>query len=102
MNGELRDSIDYLLNAIEAEPALAEAYANLGRAYEQSNESEKAMRCYQQALLVDPLLEPVDTWLGSLYESMGAKPEAMTSYRQALEKNPADEFARQRLERLSN
>jgi 4-amino-4-deoxy-L-arabinose transferase-like glycosyltransferase len=102
MNGDLRESIDYLLNAVEAEPALAEGYANLGRAYQQNNEPEKAIRCYQQALLVDPLLEPVDTWLGSLYESMGARPEAITSYRQALEKNPADEPARQGLERLSN
>ena len=99
-NGDLRDSINYLLNAIDAEPGLAEAYANLGRAYEQSNEPVKAIRCYQQALLVNPGLQPVDTWLGSVLESMGARAEAIESYRRALEKNPLDEAAQQAMVRL--
>jgi 4-amino-4-deoxy-L-arabinose transferase-like glycosyltransferase len=101
INDDLRESIEYLLNAIDAEPALAEAYANLGRAYEQSNEPQKAIQCYQQALLVDPLLEPVDTWMGALFESMGAKSEAIESYLRALEKNSSDEIAAQGLERLT-
>ena len=100
MNGDLRDSIDYLLSAIDAEPGLAEAYANLGRAYEQSNEPAKAIRCYQQALLVNPMLQPVDTWMGSLLESMGSRSEAIESYRRALEKNPLDEAAQQAMVRL--
>ena len=101
MNGDLRDSIDYLLSAIDAEPGLAEAYANLGRAYEQSNEPAKAIRCYQQALLVNPMLQPVDTWMGSLLESMGSRSEAIESYRRALEKNPLNEAAQRGMERLS-
>ena len=100
MNDDLRESIDYLLNAIDAEPGLAEAYANLGRAYEQSNEPQKAIRCYQQALAIDPLLEPVDTWLGSLFEVMDEPAEAMESYQRALRKNPFDEVAQQGLTRL--
>ena len=101
MNGDLRDSIEYLLSSIEAEPGLAEAYANLGRAYEQTGELEKAIRCYQQALTVDERLEPVDTWLGSLYESLNARSEAIECYRRALEKNPLDEDAIEGLRRLS-
>ncbi len=101
MNDDLRESIEYLLNAIAAEPELAEAYANLGRAYEQSNEPEKAILCYKEALLVDPLLEPVDTWLGSLLESEGARTDAIESYRRALDKNPLDEIAREGVTRLT-
>jgi 4-amino-4-deoxy-L-arabinose transferase-like glycosyltransferase len=101
MNDDLRESIEYLLNAIDAEPELAEAYANLGRAYEQSNAPQKAILSYQEALSVDPLLEPVDTWLGSLLESDGARTDAIESYRRALDKNPLDEIAREGVTRLT-
>lgn len=102
MNDDLRESVEYLLDAIEAEPELAEAYANLGRAYEQSNEPEKAVLCYKEALAIDPLLEPVDTWLGALFEVMGSRAEAIECYRQALDKNPLDEEAEAGLQRLQN
>ena len=101
MNDDLRESIEYLMNAIDAEPALAEAYANLGRAYEQINDPEKAILCYQEALSVDPLLEPVDTWLGSVFESMGSRSEAIDCYRRALDKNPFDKEAEAGVKRLS-
>ena len=101
MNDDLRESIEYLLNAIDAEPMLAEAYANLGRAYEQNNEPEKAILSYQEALHIEPSLEPVDTWLGSVYEAIGARAEAIESYREALTKNPLDEDAQAGLRRLT-
>ncbi|MBD55026.1 MAG: hypothetical protein CMM05_08115, partial [Rhodopirellula sp.] len=69
--------------------------------YEQSNEPEKAILCYKEALSVDPLLEPVDTWLGSLLESEGARTNAIESYRRALDKNPLDEIAREGVTRLT-
>ena len=101
MNGDLRESIDYLLNAIESQPELAEAYANLGRAYEQSNRPDQAIVSYQRALAVDPLLEPVDRWLASLHESVGDLPNAIARYRQALVLNPSDEMAQEGLRRVT-
>ena len=75
--------------AIELDPAMADAHVNLGRLYHAAAQPEQAEAHYRAALQQAPD-DPVASFnLGVLLEELGRVDDAIQAYRAALAANPA-------------
>ncbi len=98
--GDLPAGIQLLQRAITEFPEMAEGYVNLGRAYMLNRQPDRATKCFDNALILDPRLVGVHFQLGEALEYSGDRQRAIDQYERALMVNPADERAVEALSRL--
>jgi|GEM_PF-865763 len=80
--------INHALRWAKVQPECAEAWYNLGIAYWKSNQPDKEIEAYQQALRINP--ENASAWnnLGCAYRKSEQPDKAIEAYQQALHINP--------------
>ncbi len=88
--GEYNNVILYNQKAIEINPDCAEAYVNMGNAYNKIDNYEKAIECYQKAIEIDPDYEIPFNNLGCAYNKKGNYDKAIECLEKAIEINPYD------------
>ena len=88
--GYWQNSLIFNSYAVQANPQSATAYINLGVAFRDAKQIEKAIAAYQQAIKIDPRnLQPYLN-LGNRYKDAGRQPEAISYFKKAVEIDPAD------------
>ena len=86
--------------ASDLEPANPAAHHVLARAFDQSNNTEWAIRHAQKAWALDPKQADVAILLGSLYENRGERRVARELYRDALRRHPSNTIIYAAFERV--
>lgn len=76
------------MQAIAADPGLADAHLNLGRLYHEAGELGKAEASYQRAAQCDPEDATAHFNLAVLLEDRGRPDEAIQAYTQAIARDP--------------
>jgi len=84
----LDDSISHGEKAVMLEPQMAMAHSNLGIAYYDRKDYEKAEACQQRALKIDPGFAQSLNNLGNIRRECKHHEEAIGLYRQAIAANP--------------
>jgi tetratricopeptide (TPR) repeat protein len=79
-----RGSESVWADTIRKNPSAWIAYNNLGETVARRGQITAAMRDYEQALAVDPLLSGPHINLGNAWQKLGRYPEAVAEYREAL------------------
>ena len=74
--------------ALQRDPACANAHLNLGNAYRRKWEFVKAMQCYERALALDPALALAHFNKGAMYLELRRLDEAETALARAVELQP--------------
>ncbi len=80
--GDYENSIEYHLKSLEEDPEYFDGWVNLGVAYRQSGDNDRAMSCYETALNYDPengASVQLYVSLGALYIELG-KPISAIKY----------------------
>jgi 4-amino-4-deoxy-L-arabinose transferase-like glycosyltransferase len=98
--GNVSEGIQLLQHALTEFPEMAEGYVNLGRAYMLNRQPDRAVQCFQVALVLDARLEGVHFQLGEALEFSGDRQQAIEQYERALSINPSDARAAEALSRL--
>jgi protein O-GlcNAc transferase len=86
--GRLQDSIDATLKALELDPELSQAHANLIILYGRTNQPEKAEEHYRAAIRLNPHFADAYYNYGVLLMEQGKLAEAEKAFRNALDANP--------------
>lgn len=86
-------AIESLQFAVQQNPNNAEAWAQLGHAYFDSNQPVKAIEAYNKSLSIIPSNPPVLTDLGVMYRRNGQPDKAIESFDKALQITPGFEQA---------
>lgn len=81
---KIGDAIIFYKEAVEMMPQFAEAWGNLGIAYDQIGKTEKALDALLEAKKIRPNLSGIDRNLGALYLKRGDYKKALQSYDLAL------------------
>ena len=88
--GYWQDSLTFNSYVVQANPRSATGYINLGVAYRDLRQVDKAIAAYQKAIAIDPRnLQPYLN-LGNRYKDAGRPQEAITYFKKAVEIDPAD------------
>jgi len=92
-DGELEESLDYLLRAVALAPYNHEAVGSLGKTYERMGNLEEALRCYTEAIRLDPTFVMVYDHIGILAVKLGNLELAKQNFAKSLEISPTDPMA---------
>ena len=87
--GELERAVEIYRQALDIDPRLAEAHANLGVVLARLGRYEQAVRAYEQALSVDPQLNAARVNLGLAHYRAGALAAAAEAFAAAYAAEPA-------------
>ncbi len=77
-----------LLESIQIDPELPEAFAILGEIYAETNNPKKAIDCYKEAMDIDPFNEEYIIDFANLYFSLGEIEKAKQLFQQAIDTAP--------------
>ncbi|TET52952.1 MAG: tetratricopeptide repeat protein [Actinobacteria bacterium] len=103
-SGDFKNAINYLKKAASAKkqlgPFYSKTYFEMGQAYYDNNDYEKAIEAYEKVLDYDPLASDVMNEIGRAYEDLENRKEAISWYKDALVYDPDFEEARRSLIRL--
>jgi len=87
--GEKKEAIRLFEKAIEANPAFAEAYNNLGIIYYYDfKDAEKAIGLFKKTVDIQPDFAGAYNNLGSAYRNIGKIEQALEAYKKAIEIKP--------------
>lgn len=86
--GDTEEAIRAYRKVIEADPAFAGAFVNLGTIYFTARDFRQAEASYKSAIEADPSYALAYFNLGNLYDEMGDRPVALLQYESALKLNP--------------
>ena len=86
--GRLPDAIASLERAVALRPAFFEAWLNLGNAFLESRDPERALRCYATAEALDASVAQLHNNAGNAHRDSGRPAEAIAAYRRALAIDP--------------
>jgi Flp pilus assembly protein TadD len=95
--GDVEPAIERLVGVTEAQPQLVAGHLNLGIAYVQTDEFEKAEKTLRQALALFPEHPAALNELGIALRHQGRFEEARRSYERALDVAPDFHVARRNL-----
>jgi len=84
----LKQAVLAYRSAIEADPEFADAHCNLGTAYYNRGERDRARVCYAEALKHDPEHVEANFNLGNLLEEAGRREAALSRYKIAIRADP--------------
>ncbi len=93
-SGKLDQSINLYKKALEADPAFAMAYVNLGKIHLIRNEFKKAENIFHQAILHDPTNSIPYSSLGEIYLSQGNFTKAKQFFEDSLERETNNDETR--------
>gem|GEM_PF-1257982 len=88
--------------AVTIYPEFAEAWNNLGNAYENLRQYGKARECYQRAIRIKPGLAAPYFGLGDIAFATGDYEEAKKWYEKGIALDPGDETAQKRLQLIES
>jgi tetratricopeptide (TPR) repeat protein len=86
--GQYEQAVTEFQRAADLEPTSDEAYAGLGKAYEELGKMDLAERTYKQAIALRPSYWRVYNWLGTFYLRRGRFAEAADQFQQLLKLAP--------------
>ena len=86
--GRTADAIEAYRRAIELDPSMAQAHANLVGSFGRTGEIDRAEEHYATALALNPNLEELHNNRGVVQASRGDPAAAAAAFRRALELNP--------------
>lgn len=97
-----KEAIRDLEEMIKLDPSKKSGYLNnMGLCYKEMGDYNKALECFNEALLLDTQNINALNGLAEISLLKGNKTEAVNYYKKVLEINPADAFARQKLDSLT-
>lgn len=82
-------AVESIERAVQLNPRMAAAFINLGNAYQDAGNSDKAIESYQKALALQPDSAVAHNNLGALLRDRGSVDEAEENFRRALAIQPA-------------
>ena len=93
----INDCIDYLKQAVKADPDYADAWVNLGWAYQANNSGKLSMEAFTKAVTLKPYL--LDAWMGIGYgeRSNNNISKTIAAFKKASELNPSLEWPKREL-----
>jgi tetratricopeptide (TPR) repeat protein len=83
-NGQYEKALELFKKAIDLDPAMTEAYNNLGLTYTEINEEEKATEAFKTAISLSPELAAAYNNLGYVFYRLGSYREAIEMYNEAI------------------
>jgi tetratricopeptide (TPR) repeat protein len=83
-NGQYEKALGLFAKAIDLDPAMTEAYNNLGLTYTEINEEEKATEAFKKAISLSPELAAAYNNLGYVFYRLGSYKEAIEMYNEAI------------------
>lgn len=83
-NGQYEKALGLFTKAIDIDPAMTEAYNNLGLTYTEINEEEKATEAFRKAISLSPELAASYNNLGYVFYRLGSYKEAIEMYNKAI------------------
>ncbi|MEW6778089.1 MAG: tetratricopeptide repeat protein, partial [Bdellovibrionota bacterium] len=86
--GQFRAAIRWLEQAVEKDAKDGEVLADLGLAYLQIDQTDKARRSFEKALSLDPENVTALRWLGQIYSTTERKAEAVQMFKKFLKLAP--------------
>ena len=96
-HGDRREAIERFRQALETEPANADAYRGLGRTYSQLGMAKEAEAAYQQAVRLRPTDWYAYNLLGVFYFDAGKFDKAEAAWVQARELTPDNDYPHRNL-----
>jgi tetratricopeptide (TPR) repeat protein len=91
------ERIRWLQAAIAADPMNSAAYTNLGRAFTDTDQTDKSLACFRKAVEVDPGNAVACNNLGAALNGKGRHAESIPWFRKALALDPKDSLAHSNL-----
>jgi protein O-mannosyl-transferase len=88
-----RDDYSLWKDAVKKSPASSFARNNLGNAYKDKGDIDKALNEYQTALKIDPWYRSAHNNLGVAYDSLGRFDDAVREYKEVLRLTPSNAMA---------
>jgi len=88
MTDLISQQIDRLKDAIERHPNHADLHYRLGLLYRNRGQIEDAIKCFQEAVVINPVYIKALVKLGLALNEMGRSEEAITALKQAVEIRP--------------
>jgi tetratricopeptide (TPR) repeat protein len=88
--GNLDQSITAYQNALKLDPDSADAWGNLGIAYQDQQESSKALAAAQKSIELNPLIASSWNNLGDIQRDYGRPEDAIQAYKKSLKLNPKE------------
>ena len=85
------------MKAIQLKPDFAEAFNNLGMAYEAKGLLDEAISCYQKAININPAQADIYNNIGNTFKNRHKIQEAESFYRLSLQKNPDNPYVHSNL-----
>lgn len=98
--GELVKALTSLDRCIGNDYQYMEAYMEKGFIYYDTQQPDKALAIFKQAIEIRPTYADAFYWLGKTYEQKGSKENAIKEYQRALVLDPSILEAKQALQRL--
>lgn len=86
--GAWKDEISLWQDAARQAPLMPEAHYNLGYAYHQQGDLDRARLAYEKAVALSPAYVRAQVNLGAIYREQGALAKAEAAFRQALAAEP--------------
>lgn len=86
--GERKQAIVYLAEAVRGNPNLVDAHLNLGILYHEAGDYEAAIAEFQEAVRVEPSYWPAYMNMGNSFRKLGRFAEAEEAYQKALKLYP--------------
>ncbi len=88
------EEIDRVQAIVKSDPTNAQALANLGNLYFDSNQYQKAIDAYERSLAIDPKNPDVRTDLGTMYRAIKDYDKAISQFREAARIDPSHKNSR--------
>jgi tetratricopeptide (TPR) repeat protein len=86
--GNFDNALGYFENAVNKNPARADAWVQVGYCKVKQGKNEEAIKAYQQAVLLNPESDEVRNKLGDAYYYSGRLMEAIGAYKEAVRLRP--------------
>ena len=91
--GEIKEAIDFLNQAISAKPENSDFRLYLGKLYEETEEYHKAQHVLEKGIALDPENPKLHFLLGIIFDKAGKKKDAISMMKEVIRISPKDATA---------